>query len=156
MTIPLLERFGSDCIARDLAKKRNARKMFIDSVLPFSFSWYSVYASRWAMHQIVIETANIIDAKDLVARLNRIEEIDVIEGRNFSGELSAIEVYLPLVASVIVAITPMITAFINKNKASSIKIDGEKIELTNVSSDLAEKVLEEYLKKHQTNDEKQK
>ena len=46
-----------------------------------------------------------------------------------------------------------ITSLINKHKMSSIKIDGNKLELTNISSELAENVLRQYLKDHQDKDE---
>lgn len=107
------------------------------------------------MHQIIIETTNRKDAEEVARMLNEIDNVDVIVGRNFSGEISTIEIYLPLITSVLVAVTPIITSLINKHKMSSIKIDGDKIELTNVSSELAEDVLKQYLEDHQKKDEKQ-
>ncbi len=105
------------------------------------------------MHQIIIETTNRKAAEEAARVLNEIDNVDVIEGRNFSGEISTIEIYLPLITSVIVAVVPIITALINKHKMSSIKIDGNKLELTNISSELAENVLRQYLKDHQDKDE---
>ena len=105
------------------------------------------------MHQIIIETTNRKAAEEAARVLNEIDDVDDIEGRNFSGEISTIEIYLPLITSVIVAVVPIITALINKHKMSSIKIDGNKLELTNISSELAENVLRQYLKDHQDKDE---
>lgn len=105
------------------------------------------------MHQIIIETTNRKAAEEAARVLNEIDNVDVIEGRNFSGEISTIEIYLPLITSVIVAVVPIITSLINKHKMSSIKIDGNKLELTNISSELAENVLRQYLKDHQDKDE---
>lgn len=105
------------------------------------------------MHQIIIETTNRKAAEEAARVLNEIDNVDVIEGRNFSGEISTIEIYLPLITSVIVAVVPIITSLINKHKMSSIKIDGNKLELTNISSELAENVLRQYLRDHQDKDE---
>jgi hypothetical protein len=51
------------------------------------------------MHQIVIETTNRKDAEEASRMLNGIDNVDVIMGRNFSGEISIVEIYLPLIST---------------------------------------------------------
>lgn len=50
------------------------------------------------------------------------ENIDIIQGKNFSGNISNIEIYAPLVVSVISAITPIVLSLISKHRISSIKL----------------------------------
>lgn len=106
------------------------------------------------MHQIQIETSDLTVIKELQQLSEKNENIYVIQGRNFSGDLTNIEVYLPLIVSVIAAITPLISAWIQKMKLSSIKIDGKKIELNNVSQKTVEEVLSKYFENLQTEEER--
>jgi len=106
------------------------------------------------MHQIQIETFDSTVIKELQVLVEKDENIDMIQGRNFSGDLTSIEIYVPLIVSVIASITPIITAWIQKKQVSSIKIDGEKLELNNVSPKITEEVLRKYFENHQTEEEK--
>lgn len=105
------------------------------------------------MHQIQIETSDSDVIKELNELSNKNDSIDIIQGRNFSGDLTTIEVYVPLIVSVIGAITPIITVWIQKMKLSSIKIDGKKIELNNVSQKITEEVLKKYFESIRTEEE---
>ena len=93
------------------------------------------------MHQIQIETLDFSVLSELESLLGSNEYIDIIQGRNFSGDLTNIELYFRLATDVIAVLTPIITLLIQKKRISSIKIDGKKIELENVSHDLAEEAL---------------
>lgn len=110
------------------------------------------------MHQIVIESTDTDAINQLADELNQIEQVDVIIGKNFSGEITNLEIYLPLITNVILAITPILTAFIeayfSNRKSSSITIDGEKIEVSNVSPKLVEKVLKQHFEANQSETEK--
>lgn len=81
------------------------------------------------------------------------ENIDIIQGKNFSGNISNIEIYAPLVVSVISAITPIVLSLISKHRISSIKIDGDKLDITNVSEAIAKKVVEGFFEKHKISEE---
>ncbi len=80
------------------------------------------------------------------------ENIDIIQGKNFSGNISNIEVYASLAVSVISTITPIVLYLINKHRISSIKIDGDKLEITNASETITKKVIEGFFEKHKNNE----
>lgn len=94
------------------------------------------------MHLIQIETFDPSVTEELKRLSDCNENIDIIHGHNFSGDLTNIELYVELTIGVIAVITPVITALIKNHKITSIKIDNDKIELTNVSS----KNTEEFIK----------
>ena len=95
------------------------------------------------MHQIQIETIDTTLFQELQDALDN-NDIDIIHGRNFSGDLTNIEVYIPHIISVISIVVPVIVTLIKKNRVSSVKIDGKKIELKNVSNKIAEDALNKY------------
>lgn len=105
------------------------------------------------MHQIQIETLDFSVLSELESLLGSNEYIDIIQGRNFSGDLTNIELYFRLATDVIAVLTPIITLLIQKKRISSIKIDGKKIELENVSHDLAEEALRKHFEMMQYNEE---
>ncbi len=105
------------------------------------------------MHQIQIETLDFNVLSELESYLGENENIDIIQGRNFSGDLTNIELYFRLATDVIAVLTPIITLLIQKKRVSSIKIDGNKIELENVSHELAEEALRKHFETLQSGEE---
>ena len=105
------------------------------------------------MHQIQIETFNseVIEALKNLAKEH--PNIDIIQSKNFSGDLTCIEVYLPLITATIIAITPIIIEYIKNKKISSVKIDGKKIEFENISEKTAKEFMQEYLNSIRTAEE---
>lgn len=102
------------------------------------------------MHMIQIETVDFNIIEEFRKLSERDENIDVIHGRNFNGDLTNIELYVELTIGVIAAITPIIVALIKNHKITSIKVDGDKMELTNVSSKTTEEFIKEYFESKQT------
>ena len=104
------------------------------------------------MHQIQIETLDFSVLSELESCLGDNKSIDIIQGRNFSGDITNIELYFRLATDVIAVLTPIITLLIQKKRISSIKIDGNKIELENVSHELAEEALKKHFEMLQSGD----
>lgn len=97
------------------------------------------------MHQIqmtVLQTENMEDLYDLVETHG---ELDIIEEKNFNGDLTTLTLYVSWSITTITILIPVIKTLIKHKKISSLKIDGKKIELTNVSEELIVKTLEDYL-----------
>lgn len=80
------------------------------------------------------------------------ENIDIIEEKSFNGNLTNIELYISLTVNVIAVIVPVIKTLIKQNKVSSLKMDGKKIELVNVSQDLIEQILKEKIEEEKVNE----
>ena len=95
------------------------------------------------MHQIQIETIDTSLYQELQNILQD-SNIDIIQGRNFSGDLTNIEIYIPHIVTAINIVVPVVIKLIKKNRVSSVKIDGKKIELKNVSNKVAEEALNKY------------
>ena len=95
------------------------------------------------MHQIQIETIYTSLFQELQNILQD-SNIDIIQGRNFSGDLTNIEIYIPHIVTAINIVVPVVIKLIKKNRVSSVKIDGKKIELKNVSNMVAEEALNKY------------
>ncbi len=105
------------------------------------------------MHLIQIETFDPSVTEELKRLSDCNENIDIIHGHNFSGDLTNIELYVELTIGVIAVITPVITALIKNHKITSIKIDNDKIELTNVSSKNTEEFIKKFFENKQTTEE---
>lgn len=105
------------------------------------------------MHQIQIETLDFSVLSELESYLVETKSIDIIQGRNFSGDITNIELYFRLTTDVIAVLMPIITLLIQKKRISSIKIDGNKIELENVSHELAEEALRKHFEMLQSGEE---
>ena len=84
------------------------------------------------MHQIQIEFSDLEDAKEVLELAEKYEDIEAIQEKKFSGDITTI-------ASV------TIKTLIEQKKISSLVIDGEKIELKNVPIELVEKVINQHL-----------
>lgn len=80
------------------------------------------------------------------------DNIDIIEEKSFNGNLTNIELYISLTVNVIAVIVPVIKTLIKQNKVSSLKMDGKKIELVNVSQDLIEQILKEKIEEEKVNE----
>lgn len=76
------------------------------------------------------------------------DELDVIEEKSFNGDLSTVSLYISLTVNIITVLTPIITALIKKKKVSSLKMEGDKIELENVSEDLIKQLFEIHYNKN--------
>ena len=103
------------------------------------------------MHKIELEIDELEYAFELLKLAEENEDIDLITEKNFTGDLTMIELYISLSLNVITLIVPIIKALIKQNRVSSLKIDGEKIEVTNVSQDLVETILREKMTKDAVN-----
>ena len=93
------------------------------------------------IHKIELQVEKLDDVRELLELSDNNEDIDVILEKNFTGDLTTIELYVSLTANVILVLVPIIKTLIRQRKVSSIKIDQEKIEVTNVSQKMIEKIL---------------
>ena len=73
------------------------------------------------------------------------DDITAIEEKSFTGDVTTIELYVSVVINVLTIVGAAVNALIAKKKVSSVKIDGDKIELNNVSEDLIKHVVESKL-----------
>lgn len=93
------------------------------------------------MHKIEIEIDEVEYASELIRLAETNEDIDIITEKNFNGDLTTIELYISLTINVVAVLLPIIKSLIKHNKISTLKIDGQKIEINNVSQELIEKIL---------------
>lgn len=94
---------------------------------------------------INLKFEDINEAADLINLADSSEDIEIIKEKNFSGDITTVELYVTLGINIITVIVPIIKSLIDKHKVSCLKIDGETIELNNVSEQLVEKILIEKL-----------
>ena len=97
------------------------------------------------MHKIEIEMDEVEYASELLRLAETNDEMDIITEKNFSGDLTTIELYISLTINVVTVLVPIIKSLIKHKKISSLKIDGQKIEVNNVSQKLIEKILKQKM-----------
>ena len=97
------------------------------------------------LHQIQIEFINPEDARDILSLAEQCDDITAIEEKSFTGEVTTIELYVSVAINVLTIVGAAVNALIAKKKVSSVKIDGDKIELNNVSEDLIKRIVERKL-----------
>lgn len=97
------------------------------------------------MNVIKIDIGNPDDAQELLNMADQTAEIDVIQERGFNGDITTIELYISMAVNVITIIVSMIGTLIQHKKVSSLKINGETIEISNVSQELVERIMREKL-----------
>lgn len=97
------------------------------------------------MHKIEIEMDEVEYASELIRLAETNEDMDIITEKNFSGDLTTIELYISLTINVVTVLVPIIKSLIKHKKISSLKIDGQKIEVNNVSQKLIEKILKQKM-----------
>lgn len=97
------------------------------------------------MNIIKIDLWNPNDASELISIAKENEGIDAVQEKNFSGDITTLELYISLGANILTIIISVINTLIQKKKISSIKINGDAIEINNVSQDFIEKVLNSKL-----------
>ena len=97
------------------------------------------------MHKIEIEMDEVEYASELIRLAETNEDMDIITEKNFSGDLTTIELYISLTINVVTVLVPIIKSLIKHKKISSLKIDGQKIEVNNVSQELIEKILKQKM-----------
>lgn len=97
------------------------------------------------MHKIEIEIDDVEYAANLIKLAETNEDIDIITEKNFSGDLTTIELYISLTINVVTVLVPIIKSLIKHKKISSLKIDGQKIEVNNVSQELIETILKKKM-----------
>lgn len=97
------------------------------------------------MHKIEIEMDEVEYASELIRLAETNEDMDIITEKNFSGDLTTIELYISLTINVVTVLVPIIKSLIKHKKISSLKIDGQKIEVNNVSQELIEKILKKKM-----------
>lgn len=96
------------------------------------------------MHQIQFTIMNPKDISEIYTLATQSQELDIIEEKNFNGDLTTITLYVSLAANVFSILMPLLKTLIKTKKISSLKIDGNKIELMNVSEKLIEDLLNNY------------
>ena len=99
------------------------------------------------MYKVELEVDSLEDVHELLDLEDNNENIDIITQKNFNGDVTTIELYISLAVNVIAVVVPVINALISQRRVSSLKIDGDKIEVENVTQDLIEKILNENLAK---------
>lgn len=104
------------------------------------------------MTVINLKFEDINEATELINLADSNEEIEIIQEKNFSGDITTVELYVTLGINIITVIAPIIKRLIDKHKVSGLKIDGKTIELNNVSEQLVEKILMEKLNSKTEND----
>ena len=97
------------------------------------------------MHKIEIEMDEVEYASELIRLAETNEDMDIITEKNFSGDLTTIELYISLTINVVTVLVPIIKSLIKHKKISSLKIDAQKIEVNNVSLELIEKILKKKM-----------
>ena len=97
------------------------------------------------LHQIQIEFHNPEDARDILSLAERYDDITAIEEMSFTGDVTTIQLYVSVVINILTIVGAAVKALIAKKKVSSVKIDGDKIELNNVSEDLIKRIVERKL-----------
>ena len=97
------------------------------------------------MHKIEIEMDEVEYASELLRLAETNDEMDIITEKNFSGDLTTIELYISLTVNLVTILVPIIKSLIKHKKISSLKIDGQKIEVNNVSQELIEKILKQKM-----------
>ncbi len=97
------------------------------------------------LHQIQIEFNNPDDAKEILTLAEKYGEITAIEEKSFTGDVTTIELYVSVAINILTIVGAAVNALIAKKKVSSVKIDGDKIELNNVSEDLIKRIVESKL-----------
>ena len=105
----------------------------------------SILDGGQAMHKIEIEMDEVEYASELIRLAETNEDMDIITEKNFSGDLTTIELYISLTINVVTVLVPIIKSLIKHKKISSLKIDGQKIEVNNVSQELIEKILKQKM-----------
>ena len=93
------------------------------------------------MNVIKIDLENLSDANELLNLADSNENIDVIQEKNFNGDITTLELYISMTLNVIALIVPVLIKLIKYKKIESLVIDGDKIEVKNISEDLAEKIM---------------
>lgn len=93
------------------------------------------------MNLLEFEVWESNDAKELFDLADSNDDIDIVSEKNFSGDVTAIELYISSGINLLTVVIPIIITLIKKKKISKLKIDGDKLEIDNVSEELVEKVL---------------
>jgi len=97
------------------------------------------------MIQIKMEFNDIEDAGDILKLAEDNEEIDVIREKNFNGDITIIELYISAAINVITLTSTIINTLIKEKKISSLSIDGDKIDVKNVPTELLKSIIEKKL-----------
>ena len=97
------------------------------------------------MHKIEIEMDEVEYASELLRLAETNDEMDIITEKNFSGDLTTIELYISLTVNLFTILVPIIKSLIKHKKISSLRIDNQKIEVNNVSQELIEKILKQKM-----------
>ena len=97
------------------------------------------------LHQIQIEFNNPEDVRELLSLAEQYEDITAIEEKSFTGDVTRIELHVSGAINILTIVGAALNALIAKKKVSSVKIDGDKIELNNVSEDLIKRIVERKL-----------
>lgn len=93
---------------------------------------------------ININESRIVDDLKKIAITE--QDVEIIHEKNFNGTETIIEIFINSIP-VITLLVPIIVEYIKTQKISKVKIDGDKIEIENVSEEFLKNFLEERLKK---------
>lgn len=108
------------------------------------------------LHQIQLEVTKLDDAKDFFEMEKEYDGIAIIQEKSFSGDITIIELYISAAINVLTIVGITLNALIKKKKVSTLIIDGERIEIKNVSEKLIERTITSKLNQNtqQTADDK--
>lgn len=101
------------------------------------------------MYKIELDMEEIEDISDIMQLEEENDEIDIITEKNFTGDITTVEIFI----GVLEVLIPVVRSLIKNKKISSMKLDGDKIEIKNVSEELVEKILTEKYKNNSNTEE---
>lgn len=101
------------------------------------------------MYKIELDMEEIEDISDIMQLEEENDEIDIITEKNFTGDITTVEIFI----GVLEVLIPVVRSLIKNKKISSMKLDGDKIEIKNVSEELVKKILTEKYKNNSNTEE---
>lgn len=97
------------------------------------------------MKQLKIEIENIEDANEIFELAEHYDDIEMIQEKNFNGDITIIELYISATINIITIVSVVIKALIKEKKISSLYIDGDKIDIKNIPVELVEKIIDKKM-----------
>ncbi len=99
------------------------------------------------MVQVVLECEDLNVYQEIYEISKNTDDFEVINEKNFTGDITIVEMFFEALPTILAIIIPVLIEKIKKKKVSSLKIDGDIIELKNVSEELLKEVLEKKMNK---------
>lgn len=92
------------------------------------------------MVHILVESNDIVEFDDFM-KISLEPGIDIVHEKSFNGITNVIEIFIDAIP-VIAILSPIIIEKIKKKSICKIKIDGDKIEIENISEELLKEIIE--------------